>query len=537
MKRPLAHCRSKAGAAAKAEAEAEAEAEEENRAKKRSRYYCGDPKTMKEKKKKPRDADAARTISEETEEQSMLLGKREKSKGTVELFSDLPLSPQTLKALHENHMGSLSMTQIQSSAIPPLLEGKDVMAVARNRTGNTLAFLIPAVEMLCEQCFSPKNGTGVIILCPTGELAIKVHTDAKALLKYHTLTSGLIMNGNGWRREAESLVKGANLLVSTPSRLLFHLKNTKGFLYKNLKCVIIHEADQIGIDLRKEIKYIFKLLPKKRQNALFCGTPSEEMDELALFLFKKKKDNEHHILVTLSAEKPKVNFEMVRQCYCVIPSKRRLISLCAFLKRNLSKKSLVVFSSSNSVQFHYEILRYLQIDCLHIHSKMTQQKQTSTFINFCKADKGILLCANDIIDCASHLPSVDWFLLYEPPESPKDYIHTLGQVVASQEDRKAHPILFLMQEESKFLQLLGDMGITLEEYQCDGMKLLDLSSRLEKTVGENYYLNRLAKDAYRSYVSAYSSKSSKDVFNTKNLNFQSVAASFCIPCPPKVDLS
>ncbi|KAJ1696397.1 hypothetical protein LUZ63_004909 [Rhynchospora breviuscula] len=480
--------------------------------KKRSRWteeyhnHCGDAKTKKEK-----------TVSEETE--AMSLGKYKK-----EVFSDLPLCPETFKALHENHMASLAITQIQSSAIPPLLEGKDVMAVARTSTGNTLAFLIPAVEMLCKQRFSPKNGTGVIILCPTGELAIKVHTDAKALLKYHTLTSGLIMNGTGWRREAEALVKGVNLLVSTPSRLLFHLKNTKGFLYKNLKCVIIHEADQIGIDLRKEIKHIFELLPKKRQNALFCGTPSKEMDELALFLFKKKKDNEHNILITLSAEKPKVNLETVRQCYCIIPSKRRLFTLCAFLKRNLSKKSLVVFSSSNSVRLHSEILRYLQIDCLHIDSKMTQQKQTSTFIDFCKADKGILLCANDIIDCASHLPSVD-------------YIYTLGQVVASQEDRKAHPILFLMLEESKFLQLLGDVGITLEEYQCDGMKLLDLSSRLEKAVGENYYLNRLARDAYRSYISAYSSKLSKDVFNTENLNFQSVAASFCIPCPPKVDLS
>ncbi|KAJ4790359.1 RNA helicase [Rhynchospora pubera] len=267
------------------------------------------------------------------------------------------------------------------------------MAVARTSTGNTLAFLIPAVEMLCKQRFSPKNGTGVIILCPTGELAIKVHTDAKALLMYHTLTSRVIMNGNGWRREAESLVKGVNLLVSTPSRLLFHLKNTKGFLYKNLK----------------------------------------------------------------------VNLGTVRQCYCIIPSKRRLSSLCSFLKRNLSKKSLVIFSSGNSVRFHSEILRYLQIDCLHIDSKMTQLKQTSTFIDFCKADKG-LLCANDIIDCASHLPSVDWFLQYEPPGNPKDYIYTLGQVVASQESKieKHTPFCFLCKRSQNFSSFLGYFTIVLQ---------------------------------------------------------------------------
>ncbi|XP_078172642.1 DEAD-box ATP-dependent RNA helicase 27-like isoform X2 [Carex rostrata] len=258
MNQPLAPCRSKSGAAA---------AEEENRTK-RSRStqeYSGDPN------KKPRDA--ARTISQE---EAKLLELKLLANRKVELFSDLPLSHETLKALHE--MGSVAMTQIQSRAIPPLLGGKDVMAVAMRSTGKTLAFLIPSVEMLCNQHFSPRNGTGVIIICPTSELAIKVHTDAKALLKYQTQTSGLIMDGNGWRGEAENLVKGVNLLVATPSRLLFHLKNTKGFLYNNLKCVTIHDADQGGVILKKEIKHIFKLLPKKRQNALFCGTPSKEMN-------------------------------------------------------------------------------------------------------------------------------------------------------------------------------------------------------------------------------------------------------------------
>lgn len=156
--------------------------------------------------------------------------------------------------------------QIQARAIPPLLIGKDVLGAARTGSGKTLAFLIPAVELLYNVQFAPRNGTGVIVICPTRELAIQVcssfnffpfhvlmnfnlnlihdcvifvifqtHAVAKDLLKYHSQTVGLVIGGSARRGEAERIVKGVNLLVATPGRLLDHLQNTKGFIYKNLK--------------------------------------------------------------------------------------------------------------------------------------------------------------------------------------------------------------------------------------------------------------------------------------------------------------
>lgn len=110
-----------------------------------------------------------------------------------------------------------------------------MLGAARTGAGKTLAFLVPAVELLYNVQFTPRNGTGVVVICPTRELAIQTHAVAKELLKYHSLTLGLVIGGSGRKGEAERIVKGVNLLVATPGRLLDHLQNTNGFVYKNLK--------------------------------------------------------------------------------------------------------------------------------------------------------------------------------------------------------------------------------------------------------------------------------------------------------------
>jgi ATP-dependent RNA helicase DDX18/HAS1 len=179
---------------------------------------------------------------------------------TSMLFSELPISELTAKAVRE--MNYTHLAQIQARSIPHLLEGRDVMGAAKTGSGKTLAFLIPAVELLYNLHFSPRNGTGVIVVCPTRELAIQTHNVAKELMKYHSQTLGYVIGGNGRRTEADQLAKGVNLLVATPGRLLDHLQNTKGFIYKRLKCLIIDEADRIlEQNFEEDMKQIFKRLP------------------------------------------------------------------------------------------------------------------------------------------------------------------------------------------------------------------------------------------------------------------------------------
>lgn len=155
-------------------------------------------------------------------------------------FSELELSEPTLQGLEE--MGFKTMTPVQEKSIPPLLAGKDVLGAARTGSGKTLAFLIPAIELLHRMKFKPRNGnfglsfisqalkayylsgTGIVIISPTRELALQIFGVAKDLMTHHSQTFGIVMGGANRRAEVDKLVKGVNLLVATPGRLLDHLE-------------------------------------------------------------------------------------------------------------------------------------------------------------------------------------------------------------------------------------------------------------------------------------------------------------------------
>ncbi|ESW27160.1 hypothetical protein PHAVU_003G179000 [Phaseolus vulgaris] len=446
-----------------------------------------------------------------------------------ESFESLGLSEPTYKAIMD--MGFQHMTQIQARAIPPLLIGKDVLGAARTGSGKTLAFLIPAVELLYNVKFTPRNGAGVVVICPTRELAIQTHAVAKELLKYHSQTLGLVIGGSTRKLEAARLAKGINLLVGTPGRLLDHLQNTKGFIYKNLKCLMIDEADRIlEANFEEEMKQIIKILPKSRQTALFSATQTKKVEDLARLSFQTTP-----IYIDVDDGRTKVTNEGLLQGYVVVPCAKRFIVLYSFLKRHQSKKVMVFFSSCNSVKFHADILNLVQLNCSSIHGKQKQQTRTTTFFDFCKAGKGILLCT-DVAARGLDIPAVDWIVQYDPPDEPKEYIHRVGRT-ARGEGGKGNALLFLIPEELQFLRYLKAAKVPVKEYAYDEKKVANVQSHLENLVVNNFYLNKMAKEAYRSYILAYNSHSMKDIFNVHRLDFQAVASSFCFSNPPNVTLN
>ncbi|RZS03081.1 hypothetical protein BHM03_00033204 [Ensete ventricosum] len=227
---------------------------------------------------------------------------------------------------------------------------------------------------------------------------MQTHAVAKDLLKYHSQTLGLVIGGAGRKGEAEHLAKGVNLLVATPGRLLDHLKNTKGFVYKNLMLSVLSKC--------RQGKLLFLLPPKPSRSAVGIENLPYKFDDSGCC---------------------QVTVEGLQQGYCVVPSNKRFLVLYAFLKRNLSKKIMVFFSSCNSVKYHSELLRYIQIDCFDIHGKQKQQKRTATFFDFCKAQKGILLCT-DVAARGLDIPAVEkivgenYFLSQSAKDAYRSYI-------------------------------------------------------------------------------------------------------------------
>lgn len=444
------------------------------------------------------------------------------------------VSEATLSGIKD--MGFTQMTEVQAQCIRPLLEGRDVLGTAKTGSGKTLAFLIPAVELLVKLNWKVRNGTGVIIISPTRELSMQTYGVLSEILEKHSsLTHGLVMGGANRQTEVQKLAKGVNFLVATPGRLLDHLQNTEDFLVKNLKCLIIDEADRIlDIGFELEMQQILRLLPKKRQTMLFSATISSKVDELIKAALhsdplrigiKDKEEDDVEASATVSG---------LQQGYVVCPSEKRLQLLFTFLKKNRDKKVMVFFSSCNSVKFHHELLNYIDIPVQCIHGKQKQQKRTCTFFSFCEAKSGILLCT-DVAARGLDIPQVDWIVQYDPPDEPREYIHRVGRT-ARGANGIGHALLLLRPEELGFLRYLKQAKVALNEYDFSWSKIANIQPQLEKLIEQNYYLNKSAKEAYKCYVRAYDSHSLKTIFDVGTLDLVSVSKSFGFSTPPFVDL-
>ncbi|MGH0163179.1 UNVERIFIED_CONTAM: hypothetical protein FKN15_055637 [Acipenser sinensis] len=269
-----------------------------------------------------------------------------------------------------------------------------VLAAARTGSGKTLAFLIPAIELIYKLKFMPRNGTGVLILSPTRELAMQTYGVLKELMTHHVYTYGLIMGGSNRSAEAQKLANGTNILVATPGRLLDHMQNTPGFMFKNLQCLIIDEADRIlDVGFEEELKQIIKLLPKRRQTMLFSATQTRKVEDLARISLKKEP-----LYVGVDDNKDTATVDGLEQ------------------------------------------------------GKQKQTKRTTTFFQFCNADSGILLCT-DVAARGLDIPEVDWIVQYDPTDDPKEYIHRVGRT-ARGINGKGHALLILRPEELGFLRYL-----------------------------------------------------------------------------------
>lgn len=448
---------------------------------------------------------------------------------TKRRFAELDLSEKTINGLKD--MGFERMTEVQARCIPHGMAGRDVLGAAKTGSGKTLAFLIPVVELLCRVKWTNRHGTAAVVISPTRELALQIYGVVAEVCKYHSQTYGIVMGKSNRKMEEDKLIKGTAIVVATPGRLLDHLQNTKGFVFKNLQVLVIDEADRcLEIGFEEEMHQIIKYLPKKRQTMLFSATQTTKVEDLVRVSFKNKP-----IYVGVHDKKTDATVTGVEQGFVVVASANRFLLLYTFLRRNMKKKVMVFMSSCNAVKFYYELLNHVDIPVLDLHGRQKQNKRTSTFYKFCKADKAILICT-DVAARGLDIPAVDWIIQFDPPDEPKEYIHRVGRT-ARGVGSKGKALLFLLPSELGFLRHLKAAKVPLNEYEFPENKISRVQPQLEKLISTNYALNRSAKDAYRSYLQSYASHGMKDVFNVHELDLMTVASSFCFDNPPRVNLN
>ncbi|KAK8038702.1 ATP-dependent RNA helicase HAS1 [Apiospora rasikravindrae] len=395
----------------------------------------------------------------------------------AESFAQLNLSEKTMKAIEE--MGFKNMTAIQKRAIPPLLAGRDVLGAAKTGSGKT-----PGTEPVLSS------------FPPTRELALQIFGVARELMKHHSQTYGVVIGGANRRAEAEKLSKGVNLLIATPGRLLDHLQNTPSFVFKNLRSLVIDEADRIlEIGFEDEMKQIIKILPSEnRQSMLFSATQTTKVEDLARMSLRPGP-----LFINVEEEQKFSTVEGLEQGYVLCEADKRFLLLFSFLKKNQKKKVIVFCSSCNSVKYYVELLNYIDLPVLELHGNLKQQKRTQTFFEYCNAKTGALICT-DVAARGLDIPA------------------------------------FLQPQEAGFLHHLKEARVPITEFDFPANKIVNIQSQLEKLVSQNYYLNKSAKDGFKAYIHAYSSHSLRSIFDVNKLDLAKVAKSFGFSAPPRIDI-
>ena len=197
------------------------------------------------------------------------------------LFDSLGLSAQILRAVTEK--GYSKPTPIQQQAIPPILEGRDLMGGAQTGTGKTAGFTLPLLQRLTDSTTSRKNSRSVraLVLTPTRELAAQVSESVETYGKHLPLTSTVVFGGVSINPQKAKLKNGVDILVATPGRLL-DLVNQKSVDLSEVEILVLDEADRmLDMGFIRDIRKLLASLPKQKQTLLFSATFSDEIKKLA----------------------------------------------------------------------------------------------------------------------------------------------------------------------------------------------------------------------------------------------------------------
>ncbi|EAY23676.1 DEAD/DEAH box helicase family protein [Trichomonas vaginalis G3] len=441
-------------------------------------------------------------------------------------FSTLPLHEKTLEVL--KRLPFNTMYAIQEQAIPILLSGGDILAAAKTGSGKTLAFLIPAIDLLFRKNATKKDGTIVLIVAPTRELADQIFDVATLLLKDTEVSFGAAYGGKEKKNETTLLKSGINLLVATPGRLCDHILTTKDWSLENLKMLIIDEADRILEDgYKDQLHAIVEGIPSERQTALFSATQTKDVSKIAEVSFKHTP-----VYVGVDDNADEVTAaNLTQDCMIITPSKR-LMLLITILKRNDKKKVIVFFNTRAGVKFHHQYLKKMNINTIALHGDQTQQKRLTSLEEFRNKKSGIMLCT-DVAARGLDIEGVHWVIQYDPPQSIKEYIHRVGRCARAGKSGKA--LIILLPNEKKFVDRLQENKVPIKVCKFPENKILDLRKTLAALM-EDKNLQKRAKEALKAFLMFYDSHTMKDCFDVEKLDIEGVSQSYGFAEIPYMDI-
>lgn len=338
-------------------------------------------------------------------------------------FSDLNLSKEILSAVKD--LGFEQASEIQSQAIPYLMDGNDLIGQSHTGSGKTAAFGIPCIEKIDT---SNKN-TQALIMCPTRELSVQVAAELTKLLKYKkNINIVAIYGGQSIGIQLRSLSKGAQIVIGTPGRIMDHLER-KSISLQNINTVILDEADRmLDMGFRDDIELILSQTPKNRQTILFSATLPLPIKNLA-----RKYQNNPKIVTIKDDERtvPKID-----QSYYEVKSTNKLEALTRIIEVNNFKLIIIFCNTKRQVD---ELVSNLQLQGYFaegLHGDMRQEVRDRVMRKFKNLSTNILI-ATDLAGRGIDVDNIEAVINYDIPQDLEDYVHRIGRTGRAGKSGKA----------------------------------------------------------------------------------------------------
>uniref|UniRef100_A0A0E0AAD7 ATP-dependent RNA helicase n=1 Tax=Oryza glumipatula TaxID=40148 RepID=A0A0E0AAD7_9ORYZ len=418
-------------------------------------------------------------------------------------FDECSLSPLTLKGVKA--AGYERMTAVQEATLPIILKGKDVLAKAKTGTGKTVAFLLPAIEVVSKlppiDRDQKRPPISVVVVCPTRELADQAAAEANKLLKFHpSIGVQLVIGGTRMALEQKRMhTNPCQILVATPGRLKDHMENTPGFATRlmGVKVLILDEADRLlDMGFRTDIERIVAALPKQRQTLLFSATVPDEVRQVCHIAMKRDLE-----FVNTVEEGSEETHSQVKQMHVVAPLDKQFSILYGLLTDHISEnvdyKVIVFCTTAKVTSLVAELLSELKLNVREIHSRKPQSYRTRISKEF-KESKGLILVSSDVSARGVDYPNVTLVVQMGVPTDREQYIHRLGRT--GRRGNEGSGILLLAPWEEYFLRSIKDLPITEAT-----LPLIDLDTKrkVEKALAHVEVKDK--ELAYQAWLGYYNS--------------------------------
>jgi ATP-dependent RNA helicase RhlE len=330
----------------------------------------------------------------------------------VNQFSDFNLSPSLKKRLVA--LNFVTPTPVQAEAIPPAIEGRDVLATAQTGTGKTLSFLIPILEKLQK---TQAKGATALILLPTRELAMQVERASRNLSAGNKLAVALVVGGVAEGPQLEAIRRGARLIVATPGRLEDYLKR-KMVKLDQIRVLVLDEVDRmLDMGFQPAIRRIVSAIPTERQTLCYSATLDAQIKEIA----RDYLTNPVRIEIG-SVLKPSENIEL--RTFEVEQEKK--LELLQHLLKSEEGSFLVFVRTKHGAERIARKLSHSGWSATQIHGDRTQAQRNSALRSFAEGRHRVLV-ATDVAARGIDVSHIAHVVNYDIPKVPEDFVHRVGR--------------------------------------------------------------------------------------------------------------